>query len=91
MLKKMNLCVDCIQKNQLDLETEKSLSDRVDAEVGGEMGEDGGGGPANSTTTPNHRKNSSESTSSSDSFIDLNLEDANLTRIRASGKQKYSN
>lgn len=92
LIKKMNLCVDCIQKNQSVLESgqkrapSQSVADeeRVRAIVDATEDDDA----ANSaTTTPAsfNRKNSSGSTSSSDSFIDLNLEDPNLTKIRASG------
>lgn len=93
LIRKMNLCVDCIQKNQSVLENnEKQIataasSTGVEEQIG-ETTEDDLTNP--STTTPpasgsSNRKNSSSSTSSSDSFIDLNLEDPNLTKVRESG------
>lgn len=86
----MNLCVDCIQKNHIDFETEKSQASAENEAANNNSNNknnetDEVGNGETTTNSSSLRKSSSGSTSSSDSFIDLNLEDTNLTKIRASG------
>lgn len=74
-MKKMILCEQCSKNNQADSDENTNEQQLTEENVLNDI----------TKTDSLERKNSSSSTSSNDSFVDLNLDDVSLIKIRSSG------